>query len=241
MTSDNELGRIIKQQRTARGLTLGQVAATSGLSSSHLCRIEKGERFPSARTLQKVAQPLGLDETELLLTGGYPPILGSTEAERPRPNGLKTRVFELSNGKYKNLSELAQAMGISASHVYRVKQGKRGINEKFIIGAVKAFPGYKLDDLFYVVPDESDDLKLGVAREQPRHIAKASPTPQKPDLSSKAMLTISDVARLLNVHINTVRRWSNQGMVKGYRIGSRGDRRFRQEDVDAFLKERQIE
>jgi excisionase family DNA binding protein len=55
------------------------------------------------------------------------------------------------------------------------------------------------------------------------------------------MLTISDVARLLNVHINTVRRWSNEGMLKGYRIGSRGDRRFRREDVDAFLKEREIE
>ena len=51
------------------------------------------------------------------------------------------------------------------------------------------------------------------------------------------MLTTSDVARLLNVHINTVRRWSNQGVIKAYRIGSRGDRRFRQEDVSSFLLE----
>jgi excisionase family DNA binding protein len=51
------------------------------------------------------------------------------------------------------------------------------------------------------------------------------------------MLTTSDVARLLNVHINTVRRWSNQGVIKTYRIGSRGDRRFRQEDVSTFLAE----
>jgi excisionase family DNA binding protein len=51
------------------------------------------------------------------------------------------------------------------------------------------------------------------------------------------MLTTSDVARLLNVHINTVRRWSNQGIIKAYRIGSRGDRRFRQEDVSTFLAE----
>jgi len=36
------------------------------------------------------------------------------------------------------------------------------------------------------------------------------------------MLTTSEVARLLNVHINTVRRWSNQGILKTYRIGSRG-------------------
>jgi excisionase family DNA binding protein len=49
------------------------------------------------------------------------------------------------------------------------------------------------------------------------------------------MLTISEVAQLLNVHINTVRRWSNQGTLKTYRVGSRGDRRFRQEDIDSFL------
>ena len=51
------------------------------------------------------------------------------------------------------------------------------------------------------------------------------------------MLTASDVARLLNVHINTVRRWSNQGILKAYRVGSRGDRRFRQEDINSFLSQ----
>jgi len=51
------------------------------------------------------------------------------------------------------------------------------------------------------------------------------------------MLTTSDVARLLNVHMNTVRRWSNQGVLRAYRIGSRGDRRFRREDIDRFLAE----
>jgi len=49
------------------------------------------------------------------------------------------------------------------------------------------------------------------------------------------MLTTSEVARILSVHINTVRRWSNQGILKSYRIGSRGDRRFRKEDIDSFF------
>ena len=49
------------------------------------------------------------------------------------------------------------------------------------------------------------------------------------------MLTTSEVARLLNVHINTVRRWSNKGVLKTYRIGSRGDRRFERDDVIKFL------
>lgn len=49
------------------------------------------------------------------------------------------------------------------------------------------------------------------------------------------MLTSSEVARILSVHINTVRRWSNQGVLKSYRIGSRGDRRFRKKDIDDFF------
>ena len=53
-----------------------------------------------------------------------------------------------------------------------------------------------------------------------------------------SMLTISNVAHLLNVHINTVRRWSNQGILKAYRIGSRGDRRFQQEDINSFLSQK---
>ena len=51
------------------------------------------------------------------------------------------------------------------------------------------------------------------------------------------MLTATDVSRLLNVHMNTVRRWSNRGILKVYRIGPRGDRRFRQEDIASFLVE----
>ncbi|TET17963.1 MAG: hypothetical protein E3J75_01195 [Dehalococcoidia bacterium] len=66
---------------------------------------------------------------------------------------LKTRVFELCNGRYQKLSDLVQAMGISYDLYYRVRRGESGINGRFIIGAAKAFPGYKLDDLFYVSED----------------------------------------------------------------------------------------
>ena len=66
---------------------------------------------------------------------------------------VRTRIFELRNNGYKNLSELAKAMGISVSQIYRVREGTRQINQKFIAGAIKAFPNYKLDDLFYLVPE----------------------------------------------------------------------------------------
>jgi hypothetical protein len=55
----------------------------------------------------------------------------------------------MAAGKYQNLSELARAMGLSVSQVYRVREGKRGINEKFIIGAKMAFPECRMDELFF--------------------------------------------------------------------------------------------
>lgn len=57
----------------------------------------------------------------------------------------------------------------------------------------------------------------------------------KDDETGSRMLTTNDVARLLSLHVNTVRRWTNKGILKAYRISPRGDRRFRQEDIVSFL------
>ena len=51
------------------------------------------------------------------------------------------------------------------------------------------------------------------------------------------MLTIREVARLLHVHPNTLRRWSNDGRIEAYRINQRGDRRFKREEITRFLAE----
>jgi excisionase family DNA binding protein len=51
------------------------------------------------------------------------------------------------------------------------------------------------------------------------------------------MLTIREVARLFHVHPNTLRRWSNNGRIKAYRINLRGDRRFKREEIAQFLAE----
>jgi excisionase family DNA binding protein len=54
---------------------------------------------------------------------------------------------------------------------------------------------------------------------------------------TKPMLTVREVASLLNVHSNTVRRWSDRGILKAYRITHRGDRRFKRDDIINFLNE----
>ena len=53
----------------------------------------------------------------------------------------------------------------------------------------------------------------------------------------ETMLTARQVADFLHVSISTVRRWSDRGMLTCYRIGSRGDRRYRREDILLFLGE----
>lgn len=79
----NNLGRILKQRRVMVPLTLQQLATTSGVSASHLGRIERGERFPSARILRKIAQPLGSEESELLTLADYLSPRSPTAAEAP--------------------------------------------------------------------------------------------------------------------------------------------------------------
>ena len=77
--------------------------------------------------------------------------------------------------------------------------------------------------------------RWSISKQRVEQIVKDKPG--KPTIDSKVMLTVGDVAYLLGTHVNTVRRWSNSGILKSYRISSRGDRRFRREDIDRFLKE----
>ena len=68
---ENHLGKIIKQQRISLPLTLQKLSAKSGVSASHLGRIERGERSPSAHILQRIARHLDFEEDELFTLAGY--------------------------------------------------------------------------------------------------------------------------------------------------------------------------
>jgi len=82
---DNHLGRIIKQQRISLSLTLQELAGKSSVSASHLGRIERGERFPSAHILQRIAKPLSFEEDELFTLAGYLSPQSPTIAEAISP------------------------------------------------------------------------------------------------------------------------------------------------------------
>jgi transcriptional regulator with XRE-family HTH domain len=67
----NNLGEIIRRQRVTIPLTLQELATMSEVSPSHLGRIERGERYPSARVLRRIAKPLGIGEDGLFTLAGY--------------------------------------------------------------------------------------------------------------------------------------------------------------------------
>src|SRR5665647_2948983 len=52
-------------------------------------------------------------------------------------------------------------------------------------------------------------------------------------------LRVADVARLLGVSVNTVRRWTDAGRIAAYRSPG-GHRRYLAEDVHALLSEEEV-
>jgi excisionase family DNA binding protein len=79
--------------------------------------------------------------------------------------------------------------------------------------------------------------KVSLTRERVRQIVTGGSTLRKkqPGNGPDSLLTPRQAADLLNVHVNTLRHWSNKGILETYRIGPRGDRRLRRQDIDNLL------
>ena len=78
--------------------------------------------------------------------------------------------------------------------------------------------------------------KLGISAERVRQIINGKSYKKMHHTGIDPPLSTGDVARLLNIHANTVRRWSHSGLLKTYRVGPRGDRRFKRNDVKKMLE-----
>jgi excisionase family DNA binding protein len=58
------------------------------------------------------------------------------------------------------------------------------------------------------------------------------------DTSSESLMTVADVATWLRVERQTVERWARRGRVPAIRL--EGRYRFRREEVEAWLRTREI-
>ncbi len=88
-TENRKLGIVLKQRRAMMSLTLQELAHAASVSPSHLGRIERGERFPSARVLRRLAKPLGLEEVELFTLAEY------MSSQRQSDRGVKALTHQL--------------------------------------------------------------------------------------------------------------------------------------------------
>ncbi len=48
--------------------------------------------------------------------------------------------------------------------------------------------------------------------------------------------TVQQAAKFLGVSVKTIRRWAQQGSLKGKKVGLRGDWRFTKEDLEKMIK-----
>ena len=78
---------------------------------------------------------------------------------------------------------------------------------------------------------------MGISRQRVAQILKKEIESRDKEQHRRSIefLTTSEAADFLNVHINTIRRWCDSGVLPGYRIGQRNDRRFRRIDLEKFL------
>lgn len=63
----SDFGRQLQALRLAKGFTIMQLSAMTGVSAAQISRLERGDRGnPKRSTIQRLAQALGVDERELI-------------------------------------------------------------------------------------------------------------------------------------------------------------------------------
>lgn len=58
------------------------------------------------------------------------------------------------------------------------------------------------------------------------------------DAKQPEYLTLSQACELLQVHPNTLRNWDKKGVLKANRIGIRGIRRYKRDDLIKFMEKK---
>lgn len=58
------------------------------------------------------------------------------------------------------------------------------------------------------------------------------------DNNNQNLLKMSEAAKMLNVHPQTLRQWDRNGILKAVRFGQRKDRRYRKEDIEKLMNKK---
>lgn len=70
---ENKFGDFLRKYRKENKYSLREMSDKTGISFSHLSKIERGEYNPSKNTVEIISNKLNLDENKLLIMAGYTP------------------------------------------------------------------------------------------------------------------------------------------------------------------------
>ncbi len=114
------IGKVIRQERQARDLTIKELGEKAGLSEIYVGEIERGQKYPSAKVLESLADALGLGLAELLelmaeeIRREREPQLTSvigftlpTTAGQPRRTVVKRIVNMLDDGEVESIANFS--------------------------------------------------------------------------------------------------------------------------------------
>ncbi|MDO5132026.1 MAG: helix-turn-helix domain-containing protein [Eubacteriales bacterium] len=92
-----KLGKLVKEARTAKGLSQAALAEQAGISSSEVGKIERGEKEPTQAVLKLMAKALGVTQKSLLeaasgtgAASGKKPAAAKTASSAKNPSSAKT-------------------------------------------------------------------------------------------------------------------------------------------------------
>ena len=97
--SEQNLGPIIKEARTALRLTQRELAAAVGVKASHIAYIENNQRNPSLALLKRLAETLGLQPRKLLFLAHPEARYLTGEKETPGKNPARDAWSRFSSNR----------------------------------------------------------------------------------------------------------------------------------------------
>ena len=107
------IGTRLRELRTAKGLSQGDIEKRTGLIRCYTSRVENGHTVPSLETLEKFAGALEVELYQLFFAGkGKPQLVGSADAGRlgPEERGLIAAFKKLDKRTRKFVVEMTRKM-----------------------------------------------------------------------------------------------------------------------------------
>lgn len=105
-------GERIRELREERGYALADLAQRANISISYLSEIERGAKKPSLRTMDRIADALNVNKSQLVQID-----------EGEQSVGLGEKIRLIRESKVMTLSDFAHQVGISVSYLSEIERG----------------------------------------------------------------------------------------------------------------------